>query len=151
MIMCTWRCIYALTCPMEAKTSPVSNAKSSSHTHTPFYPSKRPPSSLFPSQDNKGFGIGELVWGKIKGFSWWPGIVVTWRATGKRQATHGMRWLQWFGDGKFSEVSIEEVGCFGREKHFGCYRKSVKKSAVLSGPACTKALFILGANMCPLS
>lgn len=110
MIMCTWRCIYALTCPMEAKTSPVSNAKSSSHTHTPFYPSKRPPSSLFPSQDNKGFGIGELVWGKIKGFSWWPGIVVTWRATGKRQATHGMRWLQWFGDGKFSEVRIEEEG-----------------------------------------
>lgn len=59
-------------------------------------------------QDNKGFGIGELVWGKIKGFSWWPGIVVTWRATGKRQASHGMRWLQWFGDGKFSEVSGEE-------------------------------------------
>uniref|UniRef100_A0A8C7RYI5 DNA (cytosine-5-)-methyltransferase n=1 Tax=Oncorhynchus mykiss TaxID=8022 RepID=A0A8C7RYI5_ONCMY len=61
-------------------------------------------------KDNKGFGIGELVWGKIKGFSWWPGIVVTWRATGKRQATHGMRWLQWFGDGKFSEVRIEEDG-----------------------------------------
>uniref|UniRef100_A0A674BWZ1 DNA (cytosine-5-)-methyltransferase n=1 Tax=Salmo trutta TaxID=8032 RepID=A0A674BWZ1_SALTR len=61
-------------------------------------------------KDNKGFGIGELVWGKIKGFSWWPGIVVTWRATGKRQATHGMRWLQWFGDGKFSEVRIEEEG-----------------------------------------
>uniref|UniRef100_A0A8B9LVC8 DNA (cytosine-5-)-methyltransferase n=1 Tax=Astyanax mexicanus TaxID=7994 RepID=A0A8B9LVC8_ASTMX len=37
-------------------------------------------------------------------FSWWPGMVVTWRATGKRQASHGMRWLQWFGDGKFSEV-----------------------------------------------
>ncbi|KAM8830468.1 DNA (cytosine-5)-methyltransferase 3B isoform 1-T1 [Synchiropus picturatus] len=59
--------------------------------------------------DNKGFGIGELVWGKIKGFSWWPGIVVTWRATGKRQATHGMRWLQWFGDGKFSEVSADKL------------------------------------------
>uniref|UniRef100_A0A8C8MHF5 DNA (cytosine-5-)-methyltransferase n=1 Tax=Oncorhynchus tshawytscha TaxID=74940 RepID=A0A8C8MHF5_ONCTS len=60
-------------------------------------------------KDNKGFGIGELVWGKIKGFSWWPGIVVTWRATGKRQATHGMRWLQWFGDGKFSEVSADKL------------------------------------------
>ncbi len=59
---------------------------------------------LFWLQDGRGFGIGELVWGKIKGFSWWPGIVVTWRATGKRQASHGMRWLQWFGDGKFSEV-----------------------------------------------
>uniref|UniRef100_A0A8C7ZVN4 DNA (cytosine-5-)-methyltransferase n=1 Tax=Oryzias sinensis TaxID=183150 RepID=A0A8C7ZVN4_9TELE len=60
-------------------------------------------------QDNKGFCIGELVWGKIKGFSWWPGIVVTWRATGKRQASHGMRWLQWFGDGKFSEVKTQSV------------------------------------------
>uniref|UniRef100_A0A3Q2CJB5 DNA (cytosine-5-)-methyltransferase n=1 Tax=Cyprinodon variegatus TaxID=28743 RepID=A0A3Q2CJB5_CYPVA len=59
--------------------------------------------------DNKGFGIGQLVWGKIKGFSWWPGIVVTWRATGKRQASHGMRWLQWFGDGKFSEVSADKL------------------------------------------
>uniref|UniRef100_A0A8C8E2A8 DNA (cytosine-5-)-methyltransferase n=1 Tax=Oryzias sinensis TaxID=183150 RepID=A0A8C8E2A8_9TELE len=59
--------------------------------------------------DNKGFCIGELVWGKIKGFSWWPGIVVTWRATGKRQASHGMRWLQWFGDGKFSEVKTQSV------------------------------------------
>uniref|UniRef100_A0A672Q4I6 DNA (cytosine-5-)-methyltransferase n=1 Tax=Sinocyclocheilus grahami TaxID=75366 RepID=A0A672Q4I6_SINGR len=60
-------------------------------------------------QDNKGFGIGELVWGKIKGFSWWPGMVVTWRATGKRQASHSMRWLQWFGDGKFSEVSADKL------------------------------------------
>jgi len=60
-------------------------------------------------QDNKGFSIGELVWGKIKGFSWWPGIVVTWRATDKRQASNGMRWLQWFGDGKFSEVRREEA------------------------------------------
>uniref|UniRef100_A0A3B3XF91 DNA (cytosine-5-)-methyltransferase n=1 Tax=Poecilia mexicana TaxID=48701 RepID=A0A3B3XF91_9TELE len=60
--------------------------------------------------DNKGFGVGELVWGKIKGFSWWPGIVVTWRAMGKRQASHGMRWLQWFGDGKFSEVKTPSPG-----------------------------------------
>ncbi|NWI14474.1 DNM3B methyltransferase, partial [Crypturellus soui] len=56
-------------------------------------------------QDGKEFGIGELVWGKIKGFSWWPAIVVSYRATSKRQAVSGMRWVQWFGDGKFSEVS----------------------------------------------
>uniref|UniRef100_A0A6Q2Z9Y3 DNA (cytosine-5-)-methyltransferase n=1 Tax=Esox lucius TaxID=8010 RepID=A0A6Q2Z9Y3_ESOLU len=71
--------------------------------------SKDSAQSLSTSSDNKGFGIGELVWGKIKGFSWWPGIVVTWRATGKRQASHGMRWLQWFGDGKFSEVSADKL------------------------------------------
>uniref|UniRef100_A0A8C9SNR1 DNA (cytosine-5-)-methyltransferase n=1 Tax=Scleropages formosus TaxID=113540 RepID=A0A8C9SNR1_SCLFO len=57
----------------------------------------------------KGFGVGELVWGKIRGFSWWPGVVVTWRATGRRRATHGMRWLRWFGDGKFSEVSADKL------------------------------------------
>ncbi|NWW37230.1 DNM3B methyltransferase, partial [Panurus biarmicus] len=57
-------------------------------------------------QDGKEFGIGELVWGKIKGFSWWPAIVVSHRATAKRQAVSGMRWVQWFGDGKFSEVSL---------------------------------------------
>ncbi|XP_010767917.1 DNA (cytosine-5)-methyltransferase 3B-like, partial [Notothenia coriiceps] len=76
----------------------VSVALFSSHVYSP---------SIF--QDNKGFGLGDLVWGKIKGFSWWPGIVVTWRATGKRQASHGMRWLQWFGDGKFSEVSADKL------------------------------------------
>ncbi|NXM83782.1 DNM3B methyltransferase, partial [Oenanthe oenanthe] len=60
-------------------------------------------------QDGKEFGIGELVWGKIKGFSWWPAIVVSHRATAKRQAVSGMRWVQWFGDGKFSEVSPKHL------------------------------------------
>nr|XP_014350916.1 PREDICTED: DNA (cytosine-5)-methyltransferase 3B [Latimeria chalumnae] len=61
-------------------------------------------------QDSKGFGLGELVWGKIKGFNWWPAIVVTWRAPAKRRATSGMRWLRWFGDGKYSEVSVDKLG-----------------------------------------
>ncbi|NWX81126.1 DNM3B methyltransferase, partial [Alca torda] len=85
-------------------------------------------------QDGKEFGIGELVWGKIKGFSWWPAIVVSYRATAKRQAVSGMRWVQWFGDGKFSEVSllpapdfthgeIPSPAHFGRLSHsWGCLR-----------------------------
>ncbi|KAF4795832.1 DNA (cytosine-5)-methyltransferase 3B [Turdus rufiventris] len=70
-------------------------------------------------QDGKEFGIGELVWGKIKGFSWWPAIVVSHRATAKRQAVSGMRWVQWFGDGKFSEVSADKlVGLVAFRQHF---------------------------------
>ncbi|NXV75592.1 DNM3B methyltransferase, partial [Atlantisia rogersi] len=70
-------------------------------------------------QDGKEFGIGELVWGKIKGFSWWPAIVVSYRATAKRQAVSGMRWVQWFGDGKFSEVSADKlVGLVAFRQHF---------------------------------
>ncbi|NXQ90956.1 DNM3B methyltransferase, partial [Nyctibius grandis] len=70
-------------------------------------------------QDGKEFGIGELVWGKIKGFSWWPAIVVSHRATAKRQAGAGMRWVQWFGDGKFSEISADKlVGLMAFRQHF---------------------------------
>ncbi|XP_073794108.1 DNA (cytosine-5)-methyltransferase 3B isoform X6 [Danio rerio] len=84
----------------DSKDSAQSSTTSTSTTETASQPEYK---------DNKGFGIGELVWGKIKGFSWWPGMVVTWRATGRRQASHGMRWLQWFGDGKFSEVSADKL------------------------------------------
>lgn len=52
-------------------------------------------------QDGKGFPSGELVWGKVKGFHWWPGIVVPWKT---KSSTHGMRKVEWFGDGMFSEV-----------------------------------------------
>ncbi|XP_061217359.1 DNA (cytosine-5)-methyltransferase 3B [Neopsephotus bourkii] len=70
-------------------------------------------------QDGKDFGIGELVWGKIKGFSWWPAIVVSYRATAKRPAAAGMRWVQWFGDGKFSEVSADKLmGLMAFRQHF---------------------------------
>ncbi|XP_025067960.1 DNA (cytosine-5)-methyltransferase 3B [Alligator sinensis] len=70
-------------------------------------------------QDGKDFGIGELVWGKIKGFSWWPALVVSYRVTSKRQAISGMRWVQWFGDGKFSEVSADKlVRLIAFQQHF---------------------------------
>ncbi|XP_029420237.1 DNA (cytosine-5)-methyltransferase 3B isoform X3 [Nannospalax galili] len=79
-------------------------------------------------QDGKEFGIGDLVWGKIKGFSWWPAMVVSWRATSKRQAMPGMRWVQWFGDGKFSEVSADKLvalGLFSQHFNLATFNKLV--------------------------
>lgn len=66
-----------------------------------------PPFSPSPlrAQDGRGFGIGELVWGKLRGFSWWPGRIVSWWMTGRSRAAEGTRWVMWFGDGKFSVVS----------------------------------------------
>ncbi|KAH0619331.1 hypothetical protein JD844_019351 [Phrynosoma platyrhinos] len=70
-------------------------------------------------QDGKDFKIGELVWGKIRGFVWWPAIVVTWKTTSNRPAAPGMRWVKWFGDGKFSEVSADKlVGLVAFKNHF---------------------------------
>ncbi|XP_076786143.1 DNA (cytosine-5)-methyltransferase 3B isoform X7 [Arvicanthis niloticus] len=79
-------------------------------------------------QDEKEFGIGDLVWGKIKGFSWWPAMVVSWKATAKRQAMPGMRWVQWFGDGKFSEISADKLvalGLFSQHFNLATFNKLV--------------------------
>ncbi|CAD7671251.1 unnamed protein product [Nyctereutes procyonoides] len=42
-----------------------------------------------------------LVWGKLRGFSWWPGPIVSWWMTGRRRGAEGTRRVMWFGDGKF--------------------------------------------------
>ncbi|MBZ3883883.1 DNA (cytosine-5)-methyltransferase 3B [Sciurus carolinensis] len=79
-------------------------------------------------QDGKEFGIGDLVWGKIKGFSWWPAIVVSWKTTSKCQAMCGLRWVQWFGDGKFSEVSADNLvalGLFSQHFNLATFNKLV--------------------------
>uniref|UniRef100_A0AAZ3RDJ7 DNA (cytosine-5-)-methyltransferase n=1 Tax=Oncorhynchus tshawytscha TaxID=74940 RepID=A0AAZ3RDJ7_ONCTS len=60
-------------------------------------------------EDGRDFGIGELVWGKLRGFSWWPGRIVSWWMTGRSRAAEGTRWVMWFGDGKFSVVSKKLV------------------------------------------
>ncbi|XP_052009479.1 DNA (cytosine-5)-methyltransferase 3A-like isoform X3 [Xyrauchen texanus] len=60
-------------------------------------------------EDGRGFGIGELVWGKLRGFSWWPGRIVSWMMTGRSRAAEGTRWVMWFGDSKFSVVCVEKL------------------------------------------
>ncbi|XP_069571559.1 DNA (cytosine-5)-methyltransferase 3A-like isoform X7 [Brachyistius frenatus] len=60
-------------------------------------------------QDGRGFGIGALVFGKLRGFSWWPGRIVSWWMSGRSRAADGTRWVMWFGDGKFSVVCVEKL------------------------------------------
>uniref|UniRef100_A0A6Q2XY10 DNA (cytosine-5-)-methyltransferase n=1 Tax=Esox lucius TaxID=8010 RepID=A0A6Q2XY10_ESOLU len=60
-------------------------------------------------QDGRGFGLGCLVFGKLRGFSWWPGRIVSWVMSGRSRAADGTRWVMWFGDGKFSVVCVEKL------------------------------------------
>uniref|UniRef100_A0A8D3EAL9 DNA (cytosine-5-)-methyltransferase n=1 Tax=Scophthalmus maximus TaxID=52904 RepID=A0A8D3EAL9_SCOMX len=62
-----------------------------------------------PGSDGRGFGIGTLVFGKLRGFSWWPGRIVSWWMSGRSRAADGTRWVMWFGDGKFSVVCVEKL------------------------------------------
>uniref|UniRef100_A0A8C5G4Q9 DNA (cytosine-5-)-methyltransferase n=1 Tax=Gouania willdenowi TaxID=441366 RepID=A0A8C5G4Q9_GOUWI len=83
-------------------------------------------------QDGKGFLNEELVWGKIKGFSWWPGMVVPWKT---KTSPVGMRRVEWFGDGMFSEISTEGLLAFGS------FTKCFCKNSFVSFPLYKKALF----------
>ncbi|XP_032403880.1 DNA (cytosine-5)-methyltransferase 3A isoform X3 [Xiphophorus hellerii] len=77
-------------------------------------------------EDGRGFGIGELVWGKLRGFSWWPGRIVSWSVTGRSRAAEGTRWVMWFGDGKFSVVCVEKLlplSSFNNAFHQPTYNK----------------------------
>ncbi|XP_020776185.1 DNA (cytosine-5)-methyltransferase 3A isoform X1 [Boleophthalmus pectinirostris] len=77
-------------------------------------------------EDGRGFGIGELVWGKLRGFSWWPGRIVSWYMTGRSRAAEGTRWVMWFGDSKFSVVCVEKLmplSCFSNAFHQPTYNK----------------------------
>uniref|UniRef100_A0A3P8Z6W9 DNA (cytosine-5-)-methyltransferase n=1 Tax=Esox lucius TaxID=8010 RepID=A0A3P8Z6W9_ESOLU len=84
-------------------------------------------------QDGKGFLTGELVWGKVKGFSWWPGLVVLWKSS--KPPAISMRRVEWFGDGMFSEIFAERL------LHFAAFTKCFCKNSYASLPTYKDAIY----------
>uniref|UniRef100_A0A8C9Z9Z8 DNA (cytosine-5-)-methyltransferase n=1 Tax=Sander lucioperca TaxID=283035 RepID=A0A8C9Z9Z8_SANLU len=82
--------------------------------------------------DGKGFLTGELVWGKVKGFSWWPGMVMPWKT---KSSPPGMRKVEWFGDGMFSEIYTEGL------LKFSAFTKCFCKNSFASLPTYKEAIF----------
>uniref|UniRef100_A0AAR2IL56 DNA (cytosine-5-)-methyltransferase n=1 Tax=Pygocentrus nattereri TaxID=42514 RepID=A0AAR2IL56_PYGNA len=99
----------------------------------------------------KGFSIGELVWGKVKGFSWWPGLVVAWKS---KTSPPSLRRVEWFGDGMYSEIYTERLlpfaafsECFCKNSYASLptYKDAVYQSLELAGERCSKT-FTSAAN-----
>ncbi|KTF84779.1 hypothetical protein cypCar_00039018 [Cyprinus carpio] len=97
-----------------------------------------------PEADGKGYAIGELVWGKVKGFSWWPGLVVVWKG---RVLPVSMRRVEWFGDGMFSEIHTEGLlpfaafaKCFCSKSYEGLptYKNAIYQILELAAERCGK-------------
>ncbi|RXN23285.1 DNA (cytosine-5-)-methyltransferase 3 duplicate a isoform X1 [Labeo rohita] len=95
--------------------------------------------------DGKGYAIGELVWGKVKGFSWWPGLVVAWKG---RTLPVSMRRVEWFGDGMFSEMYTEGLQpfaaftkCFCSKSYEGLptYKNAIYQILELAAERCGKS------------
>ncbi|CAD7679105.1 unnamed protein product [Nyctereutes procyonoides] len=73
------------------------------------------------ADDGRGFGTGELVWGKRRGFSWWPGLA------------EGTRWVMWFEDGKFLVVCVEKLmplSSFCSAFHQATYNQPMYRKAI---------------------
>ncbi|XP_008277301.1 DNA (cytosine-5)-methyltransferase 3B-like [Stegastes partitus] len=96
-------------------------------------------------QDGKGFLTGELVWGKVQGFSWWPGMVMPWKT---KSVPPGMRRVEWFGDGMFSEVYTEGLlpfsaftKCFCKNSFASLpvYKEAIYQIIELAGERCGKS------------
>ncbi|KAK3566403.1 hypothetical protein QTP86_032283 [Hemibagrus guttatus] len=94
--------------------------------------------------DGRGFSVGELVWGKVKGFSWWPGLVVAWKT---KKSPESMRRVEWFGDGMFSEIYTDRLLPFGAFAKCFCnnsyaslptYKDAIYQVLELAGERCSK-------------
>uniref|UniRef100_A0A8C6MG11 DNA (cytosine-5-)-methyltransferase n=1 Tax=Nothobranchius furzeri TaxID=105023 RepID=A0A8C6MG11_NOTFU len=83
-------------------------------------------------QDGKGFQMGELVWGKPKGFSMWPGMVMRWKT---KSSPPGMRRVEWFGDGMFSEIYTDKL------LPFSAFSRCFCKNSFASLPLYREALY----------
>ncbi|XP_041655294.1 DNA (cytosine-5-)-methyltransferase 3 beta, duplicate a isoform X2 [Cheilinus undulatus] len=103
-------------------------------------------------QDGKGFPVGELVWGKVKGFSWWPGMVMPWKT---KSSPPGMRRVEWFGDGMFSEIYTDSLlslsyftKCFCKNSFDGLpiYKEAIFQIIELAGERCEKSFASAGGD-----
>ncbi|XP_035996945.1 DNA (cytosine-5-)-methyltransferase 3 beta, duplicate a [Fundulus heteroclitus] len=83
-------------------------------------------------QDGKAFPVGELVWGKLSGMSMWPGLVMDWKS---KHAPPGVRRVEWFGDGMFSEISTERL------KPFSSFTLCFCKNSFASLPVYREAIY----------
>uniref|UniRef100_A0A673XUL2 DNA (cytosine-5-)-methyltransferase n=1 Tax=Salmo trutta TaxID=8032 RepID=A0A673XUL2_SALTR len=102
-------------------------------------------------QDGKGFPTGELVWGKVKGFSWWPGLVVLWKSN--KAPPVSKRRVEWFGDGMFSEIYTERLlhltafaKCFCKNSYSSLptYKDAIYQVLELAGERCEKSFLAAG-------
>ena len=51
------------------------------------------------------FSIGTLVFGKLKGYDWWPGRVASHHEIGMPLPPPNHSWIRWYGENQVSDVS----------------------------------------------
>ncbi|KAL2083563.1 hypothetical protein ACEWY4_021336 [Coilia grayii] len=95
------------------------------------------------TEDGHAVAVGDVVWGKIHGFPWWPAKVLSIRGSHKKTATYET-WpeaeVSWFGSPTTSLLSVAKLSpfCeffqarFNRKKK-GMYRRAIVEAAKATG------------------
>ncbi|XP_062314360.1 uncharacterized protein LOC134018441 isoform X2 [Osmerus eperlanus] len=109
-------------------------------TSTPEPPARK--SGFY--QDDGGYDVGELVWGHMEGCSMWPGVVRAWES---RPVPSGVRRVEWYLDGMFSEIGTQGLHRFAAFSQHFCansfatlitYREAIFKSLQVAAERCMK-------------
>ena len=56
--------------------------------------------------------MGSMVWGKLPGYDWWPGLIISYsreegETRGDGEGDGGMQvWIKWYGESNLSAVSV---------------------------------------------
>ena len=75
---------------------------------------------------NCNFTVGEIVWGKIKGYSWWPAII-----TGTRDDNKEKKYIcNFIGDNSHASLIKKSIAKF--EKELNNYSNTKKKDLLLA-------------------
>ena len=65
------------------------------------------------------FSIGTLVFGKLKGYDWWPGRVASHNEIGMPVPPPNHSWIRWYGENQVSDVS-ESYSCSLHIWYYNC-------------------------------
>ncbi|KAM9810008.1 PWWP domain-containing protein 2B [Syngnathus typhle] len=97
------------------------------------------------TEDGHAVAVGDIVWGKIHGFPWWPARVLSISGTRKEEtATCEAQWPQakvaWFGSPTTSQLSVAKLSPFRElfrsrfnRKKKGMYRRAILEAAKAVG------------------
>ncbi|XP_041350770.1 DNA (cytosine-5)-methyltransferase 3B-like [Gigantopelta aegis] len=72
---------------------------------------------------------GKLVWARLAGERWWPGMVIKGSQVYLQGDNTNMSWIFWFGDHKVSQIAHEQIMPFV-DGYSSKFNKKVKKPAV---------------------
>lgn len=95
--------------------------------------------------DGRKLQTGDIVWGKVKGFPWWPGRIMTINVSQKDNAVviRQIAQVAWFGSSTMSHISCSDLYPFledfkvrfNRKKRSTPYRRAIKQ-ATIAAQAC---------------